>query len=74
VWWYTPVIPALGRMRLKDHEIKPSLGYTVRLCVKNMQTSQALVVHAYNPSYSGAEILKLALANSPQDPITKKCW
>jgi hypothetical protein len=26
-WWYTPIIPALKRLRQKDHEFQPSLGY-----------------------------------------------
>jgi hypothetical protein len=32
--WYTPVIPALGRLRQEDLEFKGSLGYTVRLCLR----------------------------------------
>jgi hypothetical protein len=27
VWWCTPIIPALERLRQKDHEFKASLGY-----------------------------------------------
>jgi hypothetical protein len=27
VWWSTPVIPALGRLRLEDWEFQASLGY-----------------------------------------------
>jgi hypothetical protein len=26
-WWYTPVIPALGRLRQEACELKVSLGY-----------------------------------------------
>jgi hypothetical protein len=26
VWWHTPIIPALGRLRQEDH--KPSLSYS----------------------------------------------
>jgi hypothetical protein len=27
VWWYIPVIPALGRLAKEDHEFEASLGY-----------------------------------------------
>jgi hypothetical protein len=30
VWWYTPFIPALGRLRQENHEFKTSLGHIVR--------------------------------------------
>jgi hypothetical protein len=26
VWWYIPVIPALGKLRQEDHEFKANLG------------------------------------------------
>jgi hypothetical protein len=28
VWWFTPVILALGRLRQETHEFEASLGYT----------------------------------------------
>jgi hypothetical protein len=28
-WWYTPVIPALRKIRHEDPKFKASLGYTV---------------------------------------------
>jgi hypothetical protein len=34
VWWYTSVIPALGRLRQKDPKIEASLSYIARLCIK----------------------------------------
>jgi hypothetical protein len=34
VWWHMPVIPALERLRQKDHEFKARLDYTVRPCLK----------------------------------------
>jgi hypothetical protein len=34
VWWYTHIIPALGRWRQEDHKFKANLGYIVRPCLK----------------------------------------
>jgi hypothetical protein len=28
--WFTPVIPAFGRLRQEDHELEASLDYTAR--------------------------------------------
>jgi hypothetical protein len=33
-WWYTPVIPALGRLRQEDHDFEASLGYRRTRCLK----------------------------------------
>jgi hypothetical protein len=41
VWWYTPVNPSAQRLGQEDQD--PVLN-----------TSQVLVAHAYNPSYSGS--------------------
>jgi hypothetical protein len=30
VWWYVPVISAVGRLRQKDHKFKASLGLEKR--------------------------------------------
>jgi hypothetical protein len=30
VWWYLPVIPALGRLRQEDLQFETSLGYVVK--------------------------------------------
>jgi hypothetical protein len=38
IWWYIPVIPALRRLRQKDHNFKASLGQTVKPCLKNNKT------------------------------------
>jgi hypothetical protein len=29
VWWYMPVIPALGKLSQEDHEFEDSLSYIV---------------------------------------------
>jgi hypothetical protein len=34
VWWCPSIVPALTRIK-QDLEFKVSLGYTVRLCLKN---------------------------------------
>jgi hypothetical protein len=67
VWWYTPVIPAPGKLRREDHKFEGSLGYKGRACFKkiwkqstypsvgeciNKHWSRALVAHACNLSYS----------------------
>jgi hypothetical protein len=34
--WYIPVIPALGRLRQKDHSLKVSVGCLERCCHKQI--------------------------------------
>jgi hypothetical protein len=34
VWWYTPVIPALEKLRQEDLKFEVSLGYIVISCLK----------------------------------------
>jgi hypothetical protein len=31
-WWFTPVIPALGRLRQEDGKFRTRLGHIWRLC------------------------------------------
>jgi hypothetical protein len=38
MWWFMPIIPALRRVRQKDHKFKASLGHTVRQCFKQNKT------------------------------------
>jgi hypothetical protein len=34
MWWCTPVIPELGRLRQEDLKFQASLGYKERPCLK----------------------------------------
>jgi hypothetical protein len=34
LWWYTPVIPALRRLKQEDYKFKASLGLTLRSYLK----------------------------------------
>jgi hypothetical protein len=36
-WWYTSLIPALGKLRQEDVEFKASLYYIVRACRKGRE-------------------------------------
>jgi hypothetical protein len=35
LWWYTPVIPVLGRLGQEDCQSKANLGYIASPCLKN---------------------------------------
>jgi hypothetical protein len=37
VWWSTPVIPALRRLRQNYYKLQANLGYIVRICLKTKQ-------------------------------------
>jgi hypothetical protein len=34
VWWYTPIITTVRRLKQEDCEFEASLGYRVRSCLK----------------------------------------
>jgi hypothetical protein len=38
VWWCTPVILALGRLRQEDCKFEASLDYGMRLCLKKKKS------------------------------------
>jgi hypothetical protein len=40
MWWYTPVIPELWRLRLEDHEFETNVGYIVRFCLKKKKKKE----------------------------------
>jgi hypothetical protein len=41
VWWYIPVISALGSQRQENCKSEASLGYIVRPCIKKEEDVQA---------------------------------
>jgi hypothetical protein len=53
---YTPVIPALGRLRQKDYEFQSKKKKKRKKeRKKNKRQRQGIVAHICNPSYSGGE-------------------
>jgi hypothetical protein len=34
VWWHTPVIPGVRRLRQENHQFEASMGYIVKPCLK----------------------------------------
>jgi hypothetical protein len=44
VWWYLPVIPALGRRRQENFEFKASLCYIARPCLKKKKKVRKVTV------------------------------
>ena len=64
VWWHAPVVPAIRRLRQKNHlrqrlqwvKIMPlhcSLGDRATLWLKKKKLGPGVVAHTCNPSYSG---------------------
>jgi hypothetical protein len=42
VWWYIPVIPALGRLRQEDQEFWVNLGHIVKTLAQNKIQSKQI--------------------------------
>jgi hypothetical protein len=40
MWWYIPVISALGRLWQEDHEFEDNLGYTAKLYLEQNKAKQ----------------------------------
>jgi hypothetical protein len=54
VWWCKPRILAFKKLRWGGLKVPGHLGYKVKFfSQKEKKESQALVAHAWNPSYSG---------------------
>jgi hypothetical protein len=85
VWWHKLIIPALERLRQEDLEFGANLGYKERPGLKNKTKQQnyieilldirtycqALVAQTCNPSYSGAEIRRIAVQSQPGQIVCK---
>jgi hypothetical protein len=39
-WWFTPVIPSLGRLKQEDHKLEASLDYIGRPCLKTKKKEE----------------------------------
>jgi hypothetical protein len=59
VWWLTPVIPVLGRLRKEDQEFKDSLGCIMTPYDKEDQRSWAQWLMPVILSTQEAEIRRL---------------
>jgi hypothetical protein len=66
LWWRTPEIPALGRLRQEAHEFKASLGYIVRSFLNNNNNARSrwLTPVILLPTQE-AEIRKITVHSKP---------
>jgi hypothetical protein len=58
VQWYTPVIPALGRLSQEDHELEASLVYRVRPCVNKTKQNKKQKKITFGDDFSNSLHLK----------------
>jgi hypothetical protein len=56
VWWFTPVFPALRRLRQGDQEFQTSLGYLASLSQRNQSKKKK----KKKPRYAGVGGSRLA--------------
>jgi hypothetical protein len=42
VWWFTPVLLALGRLKQEDHEFNASLGYIGRPYLRKKKVKESI--------------------------------
>jgi hypothetical protein len=52
VWWYIPIIPALGRLKQEDIEVQASLGYIMGSCLKGEKKNTSLCFVFKRTSFS----------------------
>jgi hypothetical protein len=70
MWWSIPVIPALGRLRQKDHEFEDSSGHITRQT--NKQRKWGCRVWDYNQAWKQEQLQSMLqnenfLLVTPQD-------
>jgi hypothetical protein len=49
MWWYTTIIPVLGRLWQEDREFKANLNDTVRLYLKKKKTKTKISPNLADP-------------------------
>lgn len=60
MWWYKPVIPALGRLRQEDRELETRLDYIVKPSLKN-KAKQNQKILSLNPHFTLATVSFVAM-------------
>lgn len=54
-WWYTLIIPELGRQRKEDWKFKASLGYIVMPCYKQTKTQKSISPNQWLPGFHSSK-------------------